>query len=311
MCKSCGEVILRDMCVIEKHMDECRGLAGRRQDSAHSSYKALIEGGVQHASIASGASVTSGDRKSASAATGAGGAGAGDRTSRSSMTDPSKILGGIVRKPDIERSSATRIIYHTAKTSSDLFRPREVCALQDCFMDEDGTCYAYEVSVRHCDVSGIKEYTTAEVLLLLHIATPIYGSKQTCDISIISQVDSRARAPKWLLSLTEEGGGIIGAPRRMDLVRELKASGNLEDILDREREGQDDNGNKVSLNNFELMAVLGRGGFGKVMQVRHRDTNVIYAMKILKKSELQRRRQVERTKTEVVILFLIYHSLLS
>lgn len=35
-------------------------------------------------------------------------------------------------------------------------QPREVCALQDSFVDAaTGTCYAYEVSVRHSDVRGI------------------------------------------------------------------------------------------------------------------------------------------------------------
>ena len=230
------------------------------------------------------------------------------------MAGPSKALGGIARRPELERS-ATRIVYHTARTNSKLFRPREVCALQDSFCDKNGAWYAYEISVRHCDVQGTPGHTTAEVLLLLHAAMPIRGVADTCDISIISQVDSRSRAPKWLLSLTEEGGGVISAPRRMDLVRELKASGNLTDILSAKRSEDDgaDEDAKVSLNDFELLAVLGRGGFGKVMQVsvsttvagrvwlilslivrqvKHKGSSKIYAMKILKKSELQRRRQV-------------------
>ena len=43
------------------------------------------------------------------------------------------------------------------------------------------------------------------------------------------------------------------------------------------------------------------------MQVRHIATGSIYAMKILKKSELRRRRQVERTKTERTILAAVIH----
>lgn len=63
----------------------------------------------------------------------------------------------------------------------------------------------------------------------------------------------------------------------------------------------------VCLADFDLLAVLGRGGFGKVMQVRHRQTNIVYAMKILKKSELRRRKQVERTNTERSILANVHH----
>ena len=44
-------------------------------------------------------------------------------------------------------------------------RPREVCALQDSFIDEDGVCYVYEISVRHCDVLGLPDYVTADVMV--------------------------------------------------------------------------------------------------------------------------------------------------
>ncbi len=44
-------------------------------------------------------------------------------------------------------------------------RPREVCALQDSFIDEDGVCYVYEISVRHCDVLGLPDYVTADCMV--------------------------------------------------------------------------------------------------------------------------------------------------
>ena len=43
------------------------------------------------------------------------------------------------------------------------------------------------------------------------------------------------------------------------------------------------------------------------MQVRSKTTQHIFAMKILKKSELQRRKQVERTQTEMRILAAVKH----
>ncbi len=40
---------------------------------------------------------------------------------------------------------------------------------------------------------------------------------------------------------------------------------------------------KISKDDFHLIKVIGRGTFGKVFMVRKKDTNVIYAMKVLKK----------------------------
>lgn len=40
---------------------------------------------------------------------------------------------------------------------------------------------------------------------------------------------------------------------------------------------------KISIDEFHLIKVIGRGTFGKVFMVRKKDTNMIYAMKVLKK----------------------------
>jgi serum/glucocorticoid-regulated kinase 2 len=40
---------------------------------------------------------------------------------------------------------------------------------------------------------------------------------------------------------------------------------------------------KISKDDFHLIKVIGRGTFGKVFMVRKKDTNVIFAMKVLKK----------------------------
>src|SRR3989338_4869820 len=44
-----------------------------------------------------------------------------------------------------------------------------------------------------------------------------------------------------------------------------------------------ENVKKVILDDFELIAVVGRGSFGKVMKVKRRNTSEIYAMKVLRK----------------------------
>lgn len=55
---------------------------------------------------------------------------------------------------------------------------------------------------------------------------------------------------------------------------------------------------RVSLKDFTLIKVIGKGSFGKVMLVRKIDTNRIYAMKVLSKENIVKRNQVEHTKTE-------------
>ena len=68
---------------------------------------------------------------------------------------------------------------------------------------------------------------------------------------------------------------------------------------------------KVVLEDFDLLKVLGKGGFGKVMLVRKKKTTDIYAMKVLKKEAVIRRNQVAHTKTETHILKQIRHPFLT
>jgi len=64
---------------------------------------------------------------------------------------------------------------------------------------------------------------------------------------------------------------------------------------------------KLTVDDFELLKVVGKGSFGKVMQVKKKDTKKIYAMKVLKKSQLVARKQVAHTQTERKVLEEIDH----
>jgi serum/glucocorticoid-regulated kinase 2 len=64
---------------------------------------------------------------------------------------------------------------------------------------------------------------------------------------------------------------------------------------------------KACLDDFDLLKVIGRGSFGKVMQVRKKSNGKVYAMKILKKDTIVARNQVEHTKTERNVLEYIRH----
>lgn len=63
----------------------------------------------------------------------------------------------------------------------------------------------------------------------------------------------------------------------------------------------------LCVDDFQLLKVVGKGSFGKVMQVRKKDTGAIYAMKVLKKEQLVKRKQVAHTQTERKVLESIEH----
>ena len=64
------------------------------------------------------------------------------------------------------------------------------------------------------------------------------------------------------------------------------------------------------LENFEFLKVLGKGTFGKVMLCREKSSNHMYAMKILKKDYIIKKKEVENTITENRVLQSMRHPFL-
>jgi serine/threonine protein kinase len=58
----------------------------------------------------------------------------------------------------------------------------------------------------------------------------------------------------------------------------------------------------ISVEDFDFLKMLGKGSFSKVCLVKHKETGKLFAMKVLTKSELAKRNQVEHTNTERYIL---------
>ena len=72
----------------------------------------------------------------------------------------------------------------------------------------------------------------------------------------------------------------------------------------------------VTKQDFQMLSVIGKGAYGKVLLVKKKEKDLtkqadgeLYAMKVLKKSEILRRNQVEHTMTERRILVSIPHIL--
>nr|AUS89398.1 serine-threonine protein kinase 2 [Sesuvium portulacastrum] len=64
---------------------------------------------------------------------------------------------------------------------------------------------------------------------------------------------------------------------------------------------------KVGLEDFEVLKVVGQGAFGKVYQVRKMGTSEIYAMKVMRKDKIMERNHAEYMKAERDILTKIDH----
>lgn len=65
--------------------------------------------------------------------------------------------------------------------------------------------------------------------------------------------------------------------------------------------------NKLTIDDFTVIKVVGKGSYGKVLLVKKNDDDRILAMKVLKKKHMIKRNQVEHTKTERNILELVKH----
>lgn len=92
-------------------------------------------------------------------------------------------------------------------------------------------------------------------------------------------------------------------PEHLDKNADSKGIGS-----NRARTGADAKGGRVNIHSFELVRVIGKGSFGKVTLVRKKDDpSSLYAMKVLSKPNIIKRKQVEHTRTERRVLGSINH----
>ena len=94
-------------------------------------------------------------------------------------------------------------------------------------------------------------------------------------------------------------------PQKMTL-SDMKVFWNREQVAQQKRFEETENllegTKKVGIDDFNILKVIGRGAFGKVMLVEKKDTKKVYALKSLKKAVIVEKGQIEHTKTEKQIL---------
>ena len=52
---------------------------------------------------------------------------------------------------------------------------------------------------------------------------------------------------------------------------------------------------------------IGKGGFGYVWKVRHKETKKVYAIKVINKESIIKQKLIEQTNREIQIMYQLYH----
>jgi len=78
-----------------------------------------------------------------------------------------------------------------------------------------------------------------------------------------------------------------------------------------EAQGEAGASKKVCIDDFTQLKLIGRGGFGRVLLVRKKDNQQIYAMKVLKKRFIVAQNQVTHTTTERNVMVKLEHPFLT
>lgn len=128
----------------------------------------------------------------------------------------------------------------------------------------------------------------SEITLSTYLRTSPHGSQKTDmgddiflgGLNFQPSFDTQSLVDAWYEANTRNGTG------RFHLQVAFKPSKNTQ----------------LTIESFELLQVIGKGSFGKVMQVRKKDTGRIYAMKTIRKAHIVSRAEVTHTLAERTVL---------
>jgi calcium-dependent protein kinase len=59
--------------------------------------------------------------------------------------------------------------------------------------------------------------------------------------------------------------------------------------------------------NYEILEIIGQGGFGEVKKVRHKELDVVRALKVIRKSRYKSVAELKMIKNEIAIMKLVDH----
>ncbi|KCV69705.1 AGC/AKT protein kinase [Fonticula alba] len=170
---------------------------------------------------------------------------------------------------------------------------------------------------RRLVVIAVLEYDKNEVTLAAQnddYPNPLFKHRAHFDVA---GVDAEIVLSVWIKSLDSGEQVFVGSNRSRPNLVEGKTfddwmplfneQGDLIGELEIQTSFKKPEKKRLAIEDFELLKVIGKGSFGKVMQVRKKDTGRIYAMKIIRKQNIVARDEVEHTIAERRVLARLTH----
>eukprot|EP00357_Protocruzia_adherens_P002555 CAMPEP_0115016588 /NCGR_PEP_ID=MMETSP0216-20121206/27543_1 /TAXON_ID=223996 /ORGANISM="Protocruzia adherens, Strain Boccale" /LENGTH=535 /DNA_ID=CAMNT_0002387107 /DNA_START=45 /DNA_END=1652 /DNA_ORIENTATION=- len=151
------------------------------------------------------------------------------------------------------------------------------------------TRLGYGLPIVEIDIEDLKDVTTTRTDNKKGITRMPKSIADTCEIPI-----NKKKSPSTSSSDSE---------RKMNEEWEQETKTRARTIFSKR-------GQEVSIDDFNLLKVVGRGTFGKVMLVEKKDSKELFALKILRKDQLIDKEQIEHTRTEKMIMQKVDHPFL-
>jgi len=225
----------------------------------------------------------------------------------SRIIDTDAQFASITQAPPTGRLSVTILAGRKLNVSNYQAKPY-------CVVEFERNEFVTREAIRDGDLSAHRDGKQMNFMDLVRAATnPVWNQTATFDVaridgdlhvSVYERVHSNNQAQEIFLGMLT-----IKPPRRNDQVidgwykltpraKGESVTGEMHVHISYETVAK----THLTPASFEILKLIGKGNFGKVFQVRKKDTGRIYAMKVLHKQDLIERREVEHTLAEKNIL---------